>query len=283
MEKKFIFAYTAGYFDGDGCFYCRKEFDKRDNRFQYRCGIQVTSTNKEIISFFVDNFGGSFCATNRHKKHPKWKPEFCFHIQGKKAIDLCNKIMPFLIEKKDEAALLCDFYKETRKDFKDSLIQKLKLIKKEYNLINKTDKDLIYKNIVKIDPSKFDYAYFAGFIDAECCLRINSNKIYLTCNNSKLTIFPWLLNRFGGNIYFIPRNIKCKKLRNQFQWYISSKALYKFLIKISVFLKYKKTVCEKLIEFHKTISPGKRISSEVLSLRESIIQQVHFLNLKGSN
>lgn len=283
MNETEKFAYIAGYFDGDACFYCRKETDKRDKRIYYRCGIQVTSTNPEIIQYLKDQFGGSFCQSNRHKTQINWKPEYCFHLQGKQAYKLAKDVLPYLVEKKDEASIICKFIETLDKTEKDNLIIQMKNIKQNSNLIKREDEINIYNFRNSISAKTIDFIYLAGFIDAECCLKITSNKTYLCCNNSKLPIFDWLMKRFGGNIYFIPRNEKHKKLRNQFQWYLSSQSLYPILLKIQDFLRFKKPVCKKLIEYQKTINRNTRTDTLRLALRKSIIQEVHNLNLKGSS
>ena len=149
-----------------------------------------------------------------------------------------------------------------------------------------------------IIPTDQDFAYLAGLIEAEGTFRIKSwkpsdkpNKVYntsLEIGNTRYPIFPWLMDRFGGNISFV--HIKRNK-RAVAIWSLQSKSLLIILNRIYVFLRTrKKQVCEQLIEFNKTIIPngGDRHSNAfkermeaVISKRELIVEEVHKLNKKG--
>ena len=67
----------------------------------------------------------------------------------------------------------------------------------------------------------------------------------------------------------------------------TARSLYGILSKVLPFLKHKKPVCEKLIEFYNTNRDsngnlGKRKSyHEVIAKREFIVDQIHILNSKG--
>jgi hypothetical protein len=167
-------------------------------------------------------------------------------------------------------------------------------------LATKECKEIFEKEKNTIVPTEEDFAYLAGFIDAECCFciqryRCNNNqnflyKILLQCNNTKTPVFKWLLQRFGGQIHFIDKNSFDKNQRNQLCWRLSSKSLTKILSKIFPYLVHKKPVCEKIIEFSKTILPngGARHTDifrssyqSVLRKREEIVKEVHKLNQKG--
>jgi hypothetical protein len=286
MDRQEQLAYIAGYIDGDGSFYINN-----------RIGIEVTSVNPDIIKFLSEFTNGSFISKKPRKNRENHKPEFVFDIRGYKAINLIKEIYPYLVEKQSEATVLLEALGHV--DWA-SFSKRLKHIKHQENLIDFYDKSFFKSLKNTIQPTELDFSYFAGFIDAECCFRIiNSTcktntfpnyKILLCCNNSKYPIFPWMVKRFGGNIYFVSRKIKNPKERDQFYWYLSSKALYSILPKIHPFLKYKKPVCEKLIEFYQTSLPngGDRHSERfkisyatICSKRQSIIQQVKILNKKG--
>ena len=298
-----LLAYTAGYFDGDGYFYCCEEIDRRTDRKQYRAGIKVTSTNRKILDFFKAKFSGSCSNEMKRKEYPDWKSLFSYHIQGEKAFQLTTKLLSFLVEKREEAEVLLGFMKTKSKEKKLLLISKMHQLKHETNLIKKEHRQQILNQFSKEGTtSEQDFAYLAGFIDAECSFKLNSSKdkrrsntnptykMILDCNNSKLPIFPWLIKKFGGNLYFTSKNEKHKKRRNQLTWRLSSKALSEILPKIYPFLKYKQAVCKKLMEFYETtLSSGgdrhsdrfKQSYAETLLKRADIKSQVHLLNAKG--
>ena len=145
-----------------------------------------------------------------------------------------------------------------------------------------------------------DAAYLAGFIDAECCLGISKYKkpksanfiykIILSCNNTSPNIFYWFMEKIGGSVCFIPRNEKNPKHKNQINWNISGNKLYEILLKVHPFIRSKKEVCEKLMEFYQLTleNGGDRQSEEfkasylkIISQKERIVDIVHFLNSKG--
>lgn len=166
------------------------------------------------------------------------------------------------------------------------------------NLITREDIENAKKESLTITPSETDWPYLAGLIDSEGCFRIRKwkpknrpNYVYnieLEIGNTKLPILPWLIKRFGGTISFIEAKPKRRAIG---RWSLSAAKLYEILPKIKPFLRSKKEVCDKLIEFQETILPngGDRHSELFRALfekrqevREKIIKEVHQLNHKGS-
>ncbi len=189
-------------------------------------------------------------------------------------------------------------------------MERIKII--EETRAHRKTNDLIYKDLKliyelqrsTIVPTEKDFAYFAGFLDAEGCFTIsrykpkkNKNYIYkavIEANNSKASVFLWILQRFGGVVHF--RNLKKKNIkhRDQFIWMLSAKNLNKILHRVYPYLKQKKQLCQELIDFQKTIVPlcgaPSRASSifqayykPILDIREKICSNVKDLNKKGQN
>jgi len=298
MKDDFDLAYVAGYIDGDGSFYCRKEPDKRNGKIYFRCGIRISSTNVQVLQDFKYRFGGSVSSGAIYKNRSHHKPIFSYHLQNQKAFALSKLLIPFLTEKKQQAEILCQFFKSKNSDFKISCTTKITECKSLSKDIDRPIKELITKTKNTIEPIAEDFSYLAGFIDAECCLKIMrtrgskklSQKIYLCCNNTSYTVFKWIIPRFGGNLYFVSRTNKNPSCSDQLYWYISSKALELLLPKIYPVLRFKKPICKQLINFSETIFPngGDRQSKQfktalafALLKREFIIQKVHLLNRKG--
>jgi len=293
MDINTQLAYAAGYIDGDGCFHIRKQQSKFVNHFI------ITSTNRNVLAWFKKTFGGTISSAkkNQPKKH---KPLYQFSIKKKIGIPFTESIIPYLIEKIEEAKVFIDFANSKSIDERILLISKMNILKNSTNLVSKNMK-IEFESLRKtIDPSQEDFSYLAGFIDAECCLGIQRYrsknkpnfiyKIQLQCNNTKAPVFKWLLQRFGGQIHFIDRNTKDITQRNQLTWRLSSAALANILSEIYPFLKYKKPVCEELMKFYKTTLPngGARHTDEfrgdyarAIEDRENIVRKVHLLNLKG--
>jgi len=291
-------AYFAGYIDGDGCFHIRKQTIK--NSFKYMNSLIIVSVVKETMDFFKEKFKGNVLSKNIISNH---KPQYHFVLNANKSAYLINKILPFLIEKRKEAEILIQFFNCKSYLQKDSLIEQMKTQKNSLNLVKKTMKENFESVKNTIIPSIEDFAYLAGFIDAECCLGINRYrsknrenflyKILLQCNNTKAPVFKWLLQRFGGQIHFIDRNSYTTKHRDQLTWRLCSSSLFEILPSIYPFLKQKKPVCKELMNFYDTtVSLKGNISRNspkfrefylpILQQREVIFHKVQLLNKKGT-
>ena len=295
-----IFAYIAGYFDGDGCFYIGKVFHKDVKRFKYRKQIIISTTNISIIDILKKHFN---CYVSKHSKRPgdeKWKTQYNVCIKSDSMLYFIGCIYEFLIEKRTEADIFIKFMNTKDKETRDSLIKEMKIQKHETNLVIKAEKQLLNDIIPSKKISLYELNYLAGFIDAECCLSIQryysknsinyTYKAVLRLNNTKAPIFKWLVSRIGGSVIFIDRKTKNIKHRNQFVWRLISNPLKEILIKIYPFIKQKKKICKCLISFNETIIRNggdrhtiefKESFSRILKKREIIFNKVHKLNLKG--
>ena len=297
--------YLAGYIDGDGCFYLGKTIQNSKGIIVYEYSIQVLSVKKESVYFFAECFGGYI---RQKAQRPGHKIPYQWTIKTRKCFEVARDIYPFLTDKYKSCALFIEFEAYiVRNDFKvvheDTIKQRdniIKSIREEKHMNDFVTEDAI--NLLKeikptIEPTEEHFCYLAGLIDSEGCFRIKKwqpkgkpNKVYtinLEIGNTRLPIFNWLMDRFGGNISFIkPKPSK----RPAAIWSISSSALFRIVNNIYPFLKVKKAVCEKIIEFHATILPngGDRHSDEfnelyrsTLAKREVIVNDIHILNAKG--
>jgi len=306
MTERTFFSYTAGYIDGDGCFYAGTTIQKPKNITVFESSIQVLSTKNKILFEFRDAYGG-FVRKKPDRLHHK--EALVWVIKNSHCIPVIDSVFPFLVEKHIQASLLKQLIhsivpnagvkiSNTTLTYRESLIQKIREEKHMKNFISKEDIDHINTLQNTVTPSDLDYPYLAGLIDSEGCFRIKKwkpknrpNEVYniaVEIGNTKLPILPWLIQRFGGTCTFIPA--KGTK-RSSATWCLSAAALFPVLHKVFPFLRGKKDVCAKLIEFQETILPngGDRHSELFRALfekrreiREKIIQEVHELNKKGS-
>lgn len=296
--KKTNYAYIAGYIDGDGCFDVRKQHIKNRLTPRFPAAIIISSVNEQIINWLHKHFGGSTRTVKGQT--PRQKPLHYFILRKKKSCKLISKIKHFLVEKSKEAHLFDTFCASTDPKIKQNIIYEFNTLKSVGNLVAKHHKEEFEAVKNTIEPSQYDFAYLAGFIDAECSLNIQKYKphnkpnyvykILIQCNNTKSPVFKWLSQRFGGHIHFIDRRNHGKARKNQLTWRLSGKALSKILPKICPFLKYKKPVCKQLMKFYETTLPngGARHTQQfrteyarVLLVREDIVSKVHKLNSKG--
>lgn len=288
-------AYLAGYIDGDGCFYIGKNI----NPIKYRSGIIISSTNKDILRFFQKRFGGGCVFGKKNLRFKTYNIINQWIIGGSCGYNLTQQLLPYIHEKKEDAKYFIKFIGEKTQFVKDELINQVRIYRNTENLVTID----IVKEINNIstcnDFSEEDLAYLAGFIDSECALCISkykpknspnkTYKILLQCNNTKTSTIYWLMNKFGGCCYFVPRKSKNSKHKDQIAWRISSKALALLLPKIRPYLKNKQTICDKLIEFYSTTLPNggdrrlqkfKDSYNQILQKREDICKIVHLLNSK---
>jgi len=296
IPMKNTYSYTAGYIDGDGCFFLCKEA----NPLKYRAHIIISSTNHDVLEFFKDCFGGSIYLTPKRFNH--WKPTYHWMIRGKFALEFSYKIIDILTEKKGDALIFIDYVNTSCKLKKQELINTMRDHRDEIREINADVVEKIRAVPLVGVTDELNYPYLAGFIDAECCLGVSkykpkdkpnyTYKISLQCTNTNPTIFFWLMERFGGSITHVKRNQKNPRHRDQIIWNLTSDALYKVLPKLIPWLRAKKEVCKKLIELHETVltNGGDRQSKEfkdsyanILSIRDKIVDEIHHLNSKGVN
>lgn len=289
MNESTDFAYTAGYIDGDGCFYIGKI---KTSPF-YQHTFSIISTHLDNIEWFNSKFKGSI--NTKKSRQENRIPSYHF-VFSKLGYEDLNQIYPYIIEKKEECLIFLRFIK-TIID-KDYLLTAMNILKNESNIIHESIKDSVESIRETIKPITEDFAYLAGFIDAECSLDISrtmhkrgKNPCYraqLQCNNTKAPFFYWVSQRFGGQFHFLDKS-HIENCRNQMIWRISCSSLYPILKGVYPFLKHKKAICQKMIEFSKfsytrkgSPSPNSPQYAEfykpILEARERIYNEVRHLN-----
>lgn len=281
--KSTDFAYAAGYIDGDGSFYLQ---------YPWTSHLTIVSTNKTAITWFVETFHGSLRCYNRKDGIRKMSYYFRFSEKGLESLPM---IASYLVEKKGECLCFQQFREVQGEIDKQPLIEEMRRLKYEEGLILESPKDELNSFRKIIRPSQEDFAYLAGYIDSECsldigkCSNVKNCKTpqyhpQIQCNNTKSPFFFWASKRFGGQFHFR----KYTNGRNQLIWRISHKQFDPILEGILPYLKSKKPICEKIIEFRKLTLGKGRVSqrhpnfaewySSVAQERERIYNEVRHLN-----
>lgn len=291
-------SYLAGYIDGDGCFYLGK--NKRP--IKYRSNLIISSTHLSILRHFKKIFGGKVIFGKKNKRFGSYAPINQWFLGINSSLQLTKKLLPFLKEKRIDAETFVEFTEEKISVNKDRLIEQIKISRKNDNLVTKE----VVTSMNQISPLKeatlIDWAYIAGFIDAECCMTISRYKptkgpniLYkavLSCNNTKTPTIEWFLHTLGGNCSFIPRKAKNPKHRDQVRWYLSADRFREILPNLLPFLHHKQELAKTIQRFFDSIQKngGDRQSSKfidhyasILTTRESLVNHVRLLNLKGPN
>ncbi len=298
-QKNTEFAYLAGYIDGDGCFYIGYERSGQRKHIKKNTRLIINSVNECTLISFKKVFGGSIQLAK--KAHNNSKSLFRYSLGKRNMLAIARKVCEFLIEKKEECEIAFKFSNSSCYMVQKECISKMKIFKDISNLVSKYHKQDFERFKNTVIPCEVDYAYLAGFIDAECNFGIQKYKpknkpnyvykILLQCNNTKAPVFKWLLERFGGRVHFIDRLTHQKSRKNQLTWRLSGKSLSYILPNILPFLRYKKPVCEELIKFYQTTLPNggarhtesfRNSYADTIRIREEIISKIHKLNLKGN-
>ncbi len=120
-------SYIAGFFDGEGCVRIKKAGHSNNCFFVI---AHLTNTNLEILQKVKLLFGGSirFQEEGRNKRIYNWS------LSCSEAVDFLRTLLPFLIEKREQAELALHFHfnKEIlSKDDKIILYQKMRDLKKQ--------------------------------------------------------------------------------------------------------------------------------------------------------
>lgn len=280
------FAYAAGYIDGDGCFQINNQI--------WGSHLVIVSTKMESIQWFLNHFDGTVRSINPRTENRKISYHFRF---SKKGLEFLPEITNFLVEKKEESFIFQEFRKNFGKELKYPFIKNMNFLKNHYGLISTSPKKELTDIRNTIVPTTEDFAYLAGYVDAECSIDISRRmqscgktftyRPQLQCNNTKSPFFYWVSQRFGGQFHFLDKS-KIPNCRNQLLWRIANKQLDPILEGIYPFLKIKKAICEKMLELRKTTRTKGSMScnhkkfneyyQSISKEREVIYNQVRHLN-----
>lgn len=88
-------AYVAGLIDGEGCInFCKC----RDSVYPR---LFITNTNQEILELLQEKYGGDINPLSLRKEN--WKQGYSWRVSWSKAVDLLEKVYPYLIIKRRQA------------------------------------------------------------------------------------------------------------------------------------------------------------------------------------
>lgn len=117
QKRRTILAYTAGLVDGEGCIKIsinkpnKKNGGKLDKHY---LDVNVTNTNKEVIYWLKNEFGGSVYTTYGECQGKKHKQIWRWTIVSNQAKDFLKLIYPYFIIKKEQAKLGIEFQKNKK-------------------------------------------------------------------------------------------------------------------------------------------------------------------------
>lgn len=137
MWKDTDIAYLAGIIDGEGSIYIQRRITKQ-GYFSYFPRFQVVNTNREIMDWIKNTFGGLIYDKPRIKHNPKWRMQIEWFTTVGLMDQLIPLIIPYLIIKKQHAIIMMQFratfksnngssaIKSDIQDFRLECLQKIK-------------------------------------------------------------------------------------------------------------------------------------------------------------
>lgn len=117
IMSKLTAAYLAGLIDGEGSIEIRKiKNDSSSNGIYHRPRIRIAVTDRDIIQWLKNSFGGYIYIQRNSNKHIKWKDAYCWVVANQKLVsEIIEKIYPYLRIKKSNAEILKKFLKTFNK------------------------------------------------------------------------------------------------------------------------------------------------------------------------
>ncbi len=100
--NEILIAYLAGLIDGDGSI----QINKRHKKTEYLASLKICMTNKKIIEWLKDNFGGTIY--NWKQKFPN-RDMYNWSLNAQESSILLKRTLPYLIVKKQQALNLIVF------------------------------------------------------------------------------------------------------------------------------------------------------------------------------
>lgn len=133
---------------------------------------------------------------------------------------------------------------------------------------------------IRIDMNDTEWAYLAGIIDGEGCIRLANcgyakrRVIDLRIYNTDVRLIEWLRDNLGGYAY-----AHNKKAHVCWQVHWSSKRAKVIIEHVLPYLIVKKEQAEIALSFQRLIGKnGQRVSSDNLSKRDVLLEAMSILN-----
>ena len=102
MVNLVLLAYLAGIVDGEGSIRVHSQPRSRS----YSVELTVKMNDRRTVELIHEHFGGSFFTDGHHKEQ---RIMYCWNIRSRKAVELLQELLPYLIYKKPQAELCIEF------------------------------------------------------------------------------------------------------------------------------------------------------------------------------
>lgn len=115
MWSKEQLAYLAGIIDGEGTIFIQKHI--KNGYTSYWPRFQISNTNRELMEWIKNTFGGLAYDKPRIKHNPKWRMQIQWYTTVSLMDKLLPLIIPYLIIKKPHAIIMIEFRNTFAKKF----------------------------------------------------------------------------------------------------------------------------------------------------------------------
>lgn len=106
-------AYLGGILDGEGTIQVNKKNNKGNKSPAYSIAVEVGNTDKRLIDWLEQKFGGG--TWFEESKKANWKDKHTWTVTGYNAHKLLSKVKDNLLLKKEQAEIAIRFYNECTK------------------------------------------------------------------------------------------------------------------------------------------------------------------------
>jgi hypothetical protein len=105
-------AWMAAMIDGEGCIRLKKLSSCNIARSPSYCvHLIITGTDRKLLDFLVSEFGGSI--GKRSVKNSSHRQSWGWFLYGKRAIEILESVLPYLIIKKQQAEMMIEYQKQS--------------------------------------------------------------------------------------------------------------------------------------------------------------------------
>jgi hypothetical protein len=300
-----ILAYTAGVMDGDGSFSIfKRKPGKTGISPLYFPMIQLANKNKDLVDFLIKEFMGRLFTRKAYEKNGSIRlPSHQWFLEkSTMCLPFLEKIIPYLVIKKERAEFLKEFIIKNPKQGRVALSQDL-LQEREFSYMKmrsfndkRVSTDSFSRKSSKISDRTEFWAYLAGLFDTDGSFSVKKEFNDIKMVNPKYSSQILLSMTDIKGINFLIENCPlgsvftsiaktCKKgMVYRFGIYNREESII-FLKKIIPFLQSKKNQALKLLEFcngfSTTIYNKGGIDVHELDFREDCYECIKQLNKHG--
>ncbi len=113
FQNDYDFAYLAGLIDSECSLNINKYKPKDSKNYVYKTVLCCNNSSADIFYWLHQRMGGCMSFLNRNSKNPNHSNQITWKLGGKKLFPVLQKVLPYLINKKEQCKILIEFYQTT--------------------------------------------------------------------------------------------------------------------------------------------------------------------------